>query len=180
MSSDGNLERRVFLSALGVETRVLTCGIGMPIVLLHGNPDNADEWQPLIDLLDKDFRCIAADFPGYGKSPEPPSSFTYSIEDQISFLNELLRTLEVDEKVLLVVHDIGGMLGIPWAARNSGRVHALMVTNTVAFEGFRWFSIARRWGEDSWTGRLRARAMMLALGFRKGALFKKLFWQQSP
>jgi len=179
-ASEGIDARRISLPALGFEVRALVAGSGPPLVLLHGNPDNADEWRPVIELLKNEFRCIAPDFPGYGLSPEPPDSFTYSIESQLRFLDELLRALDVNEKVLLVVHDIGGMLGVPWIARNLDRTHALMVTNTVAFEDFNWFAIARRWGKDSWLGRLRSKAAMRALEIRKGALFKKVFWAQSP
>lgn len=178
--TDGVTERPVTLTDLGVETRVLDAGTGAPVVLLHGNPDNADGWLPLIGRLRTKYRCLAPDFPGYGKSPEPPPSFTYSIDSQIAFLDGVLEAMNVREKMVLVVHDIGGMLGVPWTAKNPERVHGLMVTNTVAFEGFEWFDIARRWGNDSLTGRLRANTLMWAIGLRDGDLFKQAFWEQSP
>ena len=48
----------------------------------------------------------------------------------------------------------------------------MVITNTVAFEGFPWFPIARQWGDTSLAGRIRSSLGMAALGLRKGALFQ--------
>src|SRR5271155_5883509 len=85
----------VRLAGLGLRTRVIEVGTGPVVLMLHGNPDNADEWRPLMARLGQRYRCIAPDFPGYGKSPEPPASFSYSLADQIRFLDALLETLLV-------------------------------------------------------------------------------------
>ncbi|MCA9540924.1 MAG: alpha/beta hydrolase, partial [Myxococcales bacterium] len=114
------------------------------------------------------------------RSPEPPASFGYTVDDQVAFVDALLAEAGVTEPVTVVVHDIGGMMGVPWVARNLARVRGLMITNTVAFEGFKWFGIARRWGDASFTGRLRSALMMWAIGLRGGAPFKRAFGQQNP
>jgi pimeloyl-ACP methyl ester carboxylesterase len=103
--------RRIALPELGISTRVLVAGTGPVVLMLHGNPDNADEWALLIERLAGRYRCIAPDFPGYGYSPEPPASFTYSLADQMRFVDAVLRTMAVAEPVILVVHDTGGMVG---------------------------------------------------------------------
>jgi len=168
------------LPDLGILTRVLEAGTGAPIVFLHGSPDNADEWLPVIALLSERFRCIAPDLPGYGEAPEPPRSFDYSRASQVAFLDEFVRSLDLTEKPILVVHDIGGMMGLAWAGADPARIKALVVTNTVVFENFKWFGIARLWADTSFRGRLRARIGMIALGLRGGSLFKKLFGKQNP
>jgi pimeloyl-ACP methyl ester carboxylesterase len=173
-------ERRIVLPELGVSTRVLEAGAGPTVLLLHGNPDNADEWAPVIARLSQRHRCIAPDFPGYGKSPEPPASFSYSLADQKRFVDAILRAMAVTEPVLLVVHDTGGMVGTAWAAANLDRVRGMAITNTVAFEGFPWFPIARQWGDPALGGRLRSWLGMAALGLGKGALFRRLFARQCP
>src|SRR5262249_52749161 len=124
-------ERAVLIEQLGIRTRVLTAGDGPPVVMLHGNPDNADEWRPLITRLAASFRCIAPDFPGYGRSPRPPASFSYSLVDQQRFLDLVLDQLNVTERVIVVVHDTGGMVGTAWTAANLDRVRGFVVTNTV-------------------------------------------------
>ena len=173
-------ERRVSLSALAISTRVLESGSGPLVVLLHGNPDNVDEWRLVMTRLAARYRCIAPDFPGYGQSPEPPASFTYTLADQIRFLDAVLETIGIAEPVLLVVHDTGGMVGTAWAAANLDRLRGIVVTNTVAFDGFPWFRIARQWGDASPYGRIRSALGMAALGLNKGALFKRLFAAQCP
>ena len=172
--------RRIALSELGISTRVLDAGKGPVVLMLHGNPDNADEWVQLILRLAGRHRCIAPDFPGYGQSPEPPSSFSYGLADQMRFVDAVLQAMHVSEPVILIVHDTGGMVGTSWAAVNLDRVRGMVITNTVAFDGFPWFPIARQWGDTSFYGRLRASLGMTALGLRKGALFKRIFGAQCP
>jgi haloalkane dehalogenase len=168
------------LPSVSLRTRILDAGSGPPVLLLHGNPDNADEWGPVIGLLKDRYRCIAPDFPGYGMSPEPPASFTYGLEDQVRFVDAVLDATRVTGKVTLVVHDTGGMAGVAWAARNTARLRGMVVTNTVVFDGFDWFPLARQWADESLYGRLRSSAGMAAIGLAGGALFKRIFGAQCP
>lgn len=172
--------RDLDLTKLGIRTRVLEAGTGPIVLMLHGNPDNADEWARLMALLADRYRCIAPDFPGYGKSPEPPASFTYSLADQMRFVDEILAAMQIAEPVILVVHDTGGMVGTAWAAANLDRLRGMVITNTVAFDDFPWFPIARQWGDTSLYGRIRSSLGMAALGLRGGALFKRVFKAQCP
>ena len=180
MSAAATDERTLLLPELGLHTRLIDAGTGPVVVMLHGNPDNADEWRPLIERLRGRYRCIAPDFPGYGKAPEPPPSFTYSLAEQMQFLEAILKIAQVSEPFVLVLHDTGGMVGTAWAAANMHRLRGVMFTNTVVFERYPWFAIARGWGKRSLLGRLRAALGMRALGLRRGALFRKIFGAQSP
>jgi len=170
----------VHLPQSGLRTRVIDCGSGPVVLFLHGNPDNADEWCPVIERLQHQFRCIAPDFPGYGRSDDLPASFAYSLPEQKRFVDELLRVTAASGPVTLVVHDTGGMVGTAWAHDNMARLRGVVFTNTVVFEDFPWFAIARQWGNDSLAGRLRSSIAMFALGLRGGALFRKIFGKQSP
>jgi haloalkane dehalogenase len=180
MGADTIKARTISLTELGISTRVLEAGTGPVVLMLHGNPDNADEWALLMTRLAKRYRCIAPDFPGYGKSPEPPVSFSYSLADQMRFVDAVLQALRVAEPVILVVHDTGGMVGTAWAAANLDRMRGMVITNTVAFEGFPWFPIAQQWGDTSLYGKIRSSLGMAALGLRSGALFKRVFAAQCP
>jgi pimeloyl-ACP methyl ester carboxylesterase len=175
-------ERAIELQKPGIRTRVLETGERNKrlLLLLHGNPDNADEWLALMKIVGKTHRCIAPDIPGYGKSPEPPKSFDYSEAAQVEFVDALLSELAVNEKITLIVHDIGGVMGIAWAGRNIERLNGLVITNTVAFTGFEWFANALTWSDTTPRGRLRARIGMWAIGLSGGSLFKKIFAKQNP
>jgi len=62
----GTLKENILHLPGGVSVRTIDEGHGPLLLLLHGNPDNADEWRTLIGLLKSKFRCIAPDLPGYG------------------------------------------------------------------------------------------------------------------
>jgi len=173
-------ERVVHLPQMGLRTRVIDCGSGPVVLFLHGNPDNADEWRLVIERLRHQFRCIAPDFPGYGKSDDLPADFGYSLTEQKQFIDELLRVTAANGPIAVVVHDTGGMVGTAWASDNLARLRGVVFTNTVVFENFPWFKIARQWGNDSPLGRLRSGIAMFALGLRGGGLFRKIFGRQSP
>jgi haloalkane dehalogenase len=162
-----------------LRTRVLEAGKGPVVLMLHGNPDNADEWRPLMFRLAPHFRCLAPDFPGYG-SAQLPASFNYTLDELVRFVDAITRVMRVNDPLTLVIHDTGGMAGTAWAARNVARLRGMVITNTVAFEGFSWFAIARTWGGRSALARWRARLGMKALEWNRGALFKRIFGAQSP
>jgi haloalkane dehalogenase len=172
-------EHKLLIEDSGVRTRVLEAGDGPVVLMLHGNPDNADEWRPLMGLLASRHRCIAPDFPGYGHA-DLPQSFAYTLAEQVRFVEGVLEAMQTEAPIVLVVHDTGGMAGTAWAAANIPRLRGVVVTNTVAFEGFAWFAIARTWGGRSALERLRAQIGMFAIGLRGGVLFKKIFGRQSP
>jgi pimeloyl-ACP methyl ester carboxylesterase len=50
-------------------------GSGPPIVLLHGWPLDGREWWRQLDALSDEFRVVAWDAPGAGRSSDPPPSF---------------------------------------------------------------------------------------------------------
>jgi pimeloyl-ACP methyl ester carboxylesterase len=168
---------------VGVKVRAIDAGSGPTVLLLHGNPDNADEWTSLIDLLADDFRCVAPDLPGYGRQGHSyalPPQYRYTREEQMAFVETLLDSMRIQDKITLVLHDVGGIMGVPWAARNIDRLHAVIYTNTVAYPRFRWFPLAHRWGRDDLLGRGLAQVSMAALGWFHGWLFKRVFSRQNP
>jgi haloalkane dehalogenase len=81
---------------------------------------------------------------------------------------------------VIVVHDIGGVVGIPWAARHRERLRGVVITNTVIFERFPWFPVARTWASRGRLGRARAALGMWLLGRAGGRLFRRIFGRISP
>src|SRR5262249_54733110 len=170
------------LAGLGFATRVLRAGTGAPVVLLHGNPDNANEWRPVLRELAGAGRALAPDLPGFGAGDEPPASFDYSRAAFERFFDELLVAsgIAATEKIVIVVHDIGGVVGIPWAARHPERLRGVVITNTVVFERFSWFPVAHTWAGTDRLGRARAAAGMWILGRARGRPVRRSFGPLSP
>jgi pimeloyl-ACP methyl ester carboxylesterase len=92
------------------------------LLLLHGNRDGKEMWQPLAAEL-PDFRVIAVDLPGHGGTPLPAST---DMAEHVSSLGELLGELDVSE-LTVVGHSLGGQLAIGLAAARPDLVGRLVV-----------------------------------------------------
>ncbi len=125
----------------GLEVFVADDGEGIPVVLLHGNPDAHDTWDAVVRRL-PGLRCVRPDMPGFGGSPEPPPSFDYLAPSTVPLWDALLAELP---PAVVVVHDFGGPWLLPWVARNPDRVRGLVICNTIITPGYRWHPFARFW-----------------------------------
>lgn len=92
-------------------------GQGEAVLLLHGWGARADLYRTVINPLVTNYRVIAPDLPGFGKSSEP--SFAYSIEDYASFASALLTELGI-EKAHIIGHSHGGRTCLELACGNYG------------------------------------------------------------
>lgn len=177
MLAPGN--HRVALPRSGLFTRILRSGEGAPVLLLHGSPDSASEWDAVRGALGGGYACCAPDLPGLGESPGA-TGFQYTAPEMDLFVDEVLEAWGVSRPIVLVVHDIGGVFGLPWAARNPHRVRGIVITNTAVFDDFRWFAAARLWGRTDPVGATLARLGMRLLGAKDAAVFRGLARRRSP
>jgi haloalkane dehalogenase len=83
----------------------------------------------VIKPLSKAHYVIAPDLAGFGLSDKPPN-ISYNVEYHSMILNEFLDKLDVG-KVDLVVHDLGGPIGLSWALQNRERIRRIIVLNTI-------------------------------------------------
>ena len=105
-------------------------GEGADVVLLHGVPTSSFLYRRVLPVLaDQGLRGTAIDFPGLGLS-DRPAPFDYSWSGLASWTGDAIDSLELD-RVHLVVHDIGGPIGLEWAILNPDRVLSVTVLNTV-------------------------------------------------
>src|SRR5262252_9578817 len=112
---------------LGSEMAYVEVGEGDPIVFLHGNPTSSYLWRNVLPHLQPRGHCIAPDLMGMGDSDKLPDSGpgSYRFVDQRRYLDELLETLDVRERVTLVIHDWGSALGFDWANRHRAAVKGI-------------------------------------------------------
>lgn len=80
-------------------------GKGMPVVLVHGYLESSEIWNGFSDRISSEFRVIAVDLPGHGRSEV--YSETHSMEMMADIIRELLDKLKI-EKAVLVGHSLGG------------------------------------------------------------------------
>jgi len=132
------------LEVLGSAVNILRCGSGVPTVFVHGNPDSSHTWLPLIERLETRYDCIAPDLPGFGGSPVGPRNGV-TLDWAAQWLEALLDALGIREPVNLVVHDIGGFIGLAFAVRHPERVRSIIITNTIFQADYHWHFWARVW-----------------------------------
>ncbi len=82
-------------------------GCGPPLLLVHGLMTSSYSWRYVIDVLARDFRVIALDLPGAGRSGKPDAR--YSAAALATFLLEFQRALGV-VGCAVVGNSMGGML----------------------------------------------------------------------
>ena len=112
---------------LGSELAYVEVGEGDPIVFLHGNPTSSYLWRNVIPHLVSLGRCIAPDLVGMGDSRklEPSGPDRYRFVEHRRFLDALLDSLAVREKVIFVGHDWGSALAFDWASRHRDAVQGI-------------------------------------------------------
>ena len=115
------------LRILGREMAYVEVGQGDPIVLLHGNPTSSYLWRNVLPHLQPLGRCIAPDLVGMGDSDKLPDSGpnSYRFVEHRRYLDALLESLDVRERVTLVIHDWGSALGFDWANRHREAVKGI-------------------------------------------------------
>ena len=107
-----------------------------PILLLHGFPTSSHLYRNILPHLAKTHRAIALDLPGYGLS-DKPLDVRYDYDFYTDVLDSFLDALGIGE-TNLVVHDLGGPVGLYWAIQNPGRVPKLVILNTLVYPETSW------------------------------------------
>ncbi|MDG2461697.1 MAG: haloalkane dehalogenase [Luminiphilus sp.] len=119
---------QLFADVNGKRIAYLEAGTGDPIVLLHGNPTSSYLWRKIIPELEQYGRVIAPDLIGQGDSEKLLASEgpdRYSFQVAFDYLDGLLRAINADQNVTLVIHDWGSGLGFHWARLNPGSVKGI-------------------------------------------------------
>jgi 2-hydroxy-6-oxonona-2,4-dienedioate hydrolase len=88
-------ERMIGLPGLGLRVRVLESGGGPTLLFIHGGPNAASTWAPLVAKL-QGFRCVLVDRPGCGLSDAPPHPIRSVRSFSASLVAELVDALGAD------------------------------------------------------------------------------------
>ena len=117
-------------SAAGVESFVIEVGDGDPVVLMHGVPVSSFLYRRVAPALaERGARAVAFDLPGLGLA-QRPEAFDYRWTGLAGWTGAAIDALGI-ERCHLVVHDIGGPVGLEWAIRNPDRVLSLTALDTL-------------------------------------------------
>lgn len=108
-------------------------GAGSPptsptVLLLHGNPTWAYLYRHVLSDLGGELRCVAPDYPGFGRTPRP-SWYGCRPREHAAVVEALVRRLEL-RRLVVVGHDWGGPIGLAAAAAHQDRVEGVVLSNT--------------------------------------------------
>ncbi|MFI3284298.1 MAG: alpha/beta hydrolase [Erysipelotrichaceae bacterium] len=84
------------------------------VILLHGWGQNTEMMAPVAQHLSAFFTVYNIDFPGFGKSEEPPVA--WSPDDYCEWLKKLSDSLKI-ENPILIGHSFGGHIAMRYASR---------------------------------------------------------------
>lgn len=101
------------------------------LLFVHGNPTWSFYWRKLIGPLSHQYRCVAVDHVGCGRS-DKPQKYRYTLEQHISNLVKLIQELDL-RRITLVAHDWGGAIGLGAVTELTNRVDRIVLMNTGAF-----------------------------------------------
>jgi pimeloyl-ACP methyl ester carboxylesterase len=111
------------------------------IIFIHGLGSYLPAWKKNIEGLKANYRCIAIDLPGYGKSSKAPHSGMMSFYAGV--VNELIENLKL-KNVIIAGHSMGGQIGIMAALNYPENIKKLVLVDPAGFEEFtegqkQWF-----------------------------------------
>jgi pimeloyl-ACP methyl ester carboxylesterase len=111
-----------FFDSHGVTIRYVDVGRGEPVVLLHGFSSSLDaNWGNLgvIDKLSTEFRVVALDLRGHGKSDKPHDASSYGLE-VVEDVARLLDHLQI-ARAHLAGYSMGGAVTGAFVVRHPDR-----------------------------------------------------------
>jgi len=124
------INESLMLDVNGIRMHATTTGHGPTVLLLHGFPDTHAVWRKQVGpLAAAGYRVLAPDLRGYGRTEAPGGVYDYTLDKLRADVIGLLDVLEID-KVMLVGHDWGGLIGWQIAALSPQRVERFVALST--------------------------------------------------
>jgi pimeloyl-ACP methyl ester carboxylesterase len=109
-------------------------GRGPAVVLLHGQPGSADDWDQVVPLIQDDFTVVVPDRPGYGRSGGAAGGFAENAEAVAATLDRLDLP-----RAMIAGHSWGGGVALAFAQAYPERVAGLILICSVGpGERFAW------------------------------------------
>lgn len=103
------------------------------ILFIHGLGGYLPIWKKNIENLKQDFRCLALDLPGFGKSSK--KEFSYSIPFFVKTIKAFLNHQSI-EKVHLVGHSLGGQIALHYNLQYPNEIESLILMASTGMESF--------------------------------------------
>jgi len=115
---------------MDIQLHYIEQGQGQPLILLHGNGESCDYFEHQIPCFSKDYRVIAIDTRGHGKSPRGEKPFT--IKQFAEDLKDFMDTKGITKANILGFSD-GGNIALEFALKHPERIEKLILNGANLF-----------------------------------------------
>lgn len=116
-----------------IELAYMDEGQGEPLILIHGLGSYSPAYKKNIEQLRNEYRVIAIDLPGYGKSTK--KNYEYSMSFFANVVHDFMDKMNI-EKASLVGHSMGGQISMMTALSYPESVDKLILIAPAGFETF--------------------------------------------
>jgi pimeloyl-ACP methyl ester carboxylesterase len=110
-----------------VELHCEMAGAGEPLLFIHGLGSCTEDWQPQVEAFRANYRTIACDLRGHGRSSKPHG--TYSIEQFAADVAAVLAELRTGPAHVVGI-SLGGMVAFQLAVDAPALVRTLTIVNS--------------------------------------------------
>jgi haloalkane dehalogenase len=118
-----------YVEVNGLRVHYLDEGQGEVILCLHGEPSWSYLYRKIVPLLARQYRVLAMDFIGFGRSDKFTEREEYSFQMHRDTLAGFIEALDL-QQITLVVQDWGGLIGLRVASEEPERIARLVIMNT--------------------------------------------------
>ena len=109
----------------------LETGQGTTVILIHSTVSGNRQWKTLMEDLGREFRVLAPNLRGYGKTSSWLGERTLNLSDQVQLIEPLIESSE--QKVYLIGHSYGGSIALKAAMSFPEKTEGAAVARTESF-----------------------------------------------
>ena len=119
-AAEGHALQRLHIDGIDVEVQ----GRGpTALLMLHGWPDTASVWDPQVEALREQARCVRFTLPGFDRG-HPRRA--YAIEEIVATIARIADAVTPERPLTLMLHDWGCVFGYRYAQAYPDRVAAIV------------------------------------------------------
>ena len=119
----------------GLTAEVIDFGQGRPLLLIHSAGMGAAQWRVLTKVLGGEYRCLAPNLRGYGRSSPWPSGRPAEISAEIALLEAVADAAVAP--LALIGHSMGAWLALELARRRPRHYGSLALIEPVVLGALR-------------------------------------------
>ena len=164
-----------FVTVKGVKLYYEETGKGTPLLLLHGFGRKASDWRPYTKELSKNYRVIAFDLPGHGRSDCMDTTDIYLHKRAAEYILGALDSLHIDSAYVLG-HSSGAFITLYMATLQPQRIRKIIVVSGQVYYSNTTRNVITSLGEPEKNPIVTLESLIQLHGKQKGTLIARQFW----